>query len=331
MPLNFLAVDSIRSKMKLRRLLLIGGFVVSCAFTTHAELANAIRAIVNDAVITYQQVESLNQQTADGVARKYGTSRSTLEKKFAEMENENLDTLVEQQLILHEFKTAGYALPESVLDDLVQESIKNDFGDRATLTKTLEARGMTYEKFRQQIKERFIVAQLRLKNISSEIIISPHKVENYYLNHKEDFKEDDRIKLKRITLNKSSDPASPDAKKLAEEILSRIKEGASFSEMATIYSQGSAESRDGVWYDRSALRRELAEVAFQLKPGHCSDVVETSGECYVLMVDEASPSHYKSLGEVRNIIEKNLLSEERNRLEKQWIDKLRKKTFVQYF
>ena len=34
---------------------------------------------------------------------------------------------------------------------------------------------------------------------------------------------------------------------------------------------------------------------------------------------------------VRDVIEKNLLSEERNRLEKLWIDKLRKKTFVQYF
>jgi len=305
--------------------------VVLCSIAAHAELANAIRAIVNDAVITYQELESLNQQTEDLLIRQYRSTPSTLEKKITEMQNENLDKLVERQLILHEFKTAGYSLPETVLDDLVQESIKADFGDRATLTKTLEARGISYEKFRQQIKERFIVSQLRLKNISSEIIISPHKIENYYQNHRDDFKEEDRVKLRRIILNKSSDPNAPDAKKMGEEIVARLKEGASFTEMAAMYSQDRQEGREGVWYDRSALRRELAEAAFGLKPGQCSDVVEVGRDFYVLLVDEVSTSHYKTLAEVRDEVEKKLLSDERNRLEKQWIDRLRKKTFVQYF
>jgi parvulin-like peptidyl-prolyl isomerase len=319
--------------MKLSRTIIrIGVAAALCGgFSARAELANAIKAIVNDAVITSQEVDILNEQGADLLIRQYRSEPSTLEKKLTEMQSQNLDTLVERQLILREFKTAGYNLPESVLDELVDETIKNDFGDRATCTKTLEARGLSIEKFRQQIRERFIIAQLRLKNISSEIIISPHKVETYYLAHRDDFKEEDRVKLRRITLNKSADPNAPDAKKLAEEIVSRLKDGAAFADLAAIYSQGSQESRDGVWYDRSALRRELAEKAFTLKPGEWSGVIETTGECYLLLVDEISTSHYKTLGEVRDIIEKNLLSDERRRLEKQWIDRLKKKTFVEYF
>ena len=316
--------------MKLWCTRLIIGFFLSCGLAAHAELANAIRAIVNDAVITYHEVQTLNEQTADRVVAKYGSSRSALEKQLAEMEGENLDKLVERQLILHEFKTAGYSLPESVLDDLVQETIKGDFGDRATLTKTLEARGISYEKFRQQIKERFIEAQLRLKNISSEIIISPHKIESYYLAHREDFKEEDQVKLRRIILNKSAKPGDPDAKKLGEEIVARLKEGASFDEMAG-YSQERQQTREAQWYYRSALRRELAEVAFSLKPGQCSDVIDTGAECYILIVDEVNKSHYKTLGEVRSTIEADLKSQEKNRLEKQWLDRLRKKTFVQIF
>ena len=238
---------------------------------------------------------------------------------------------MQRQLILHEFKTAGYSLPESVLDELVDETIKNQFGDRATCTKTLEARGISIEKFRQQIRERFIIEQLRMKNVSSEIIISPHKVETYYLSHREDFKEEDRVKLKRITLNPAGDPKDPDPKELAKEILQRLKEGASFTDMAAIYSQGSQETRDGLWYDRSALRPELAKAAFALKPGQWSGIIEVSGVTYLLMVDELTTAHYKSLAEVRDIIEKNLLSEERARLEKQWIDRLKKKTFIQIF
>jgi peptidyl-prolyl cis-trans isomerase SurA len=301
------------------------------SLTANAELANAITAIVNDAVITYQEVESLNQQAEDLLIRQYRSTPSTLEKKITEMRNQNLDQLVERQLILHEFKTAVYSLPESVLDDLVQETIKNEFGDRATLTKTLEARGISYEKFRQQIKERFIVTQLRLKNVSSEIIISPHKIENYYMAHRDDYKEDDRVKLRRITLTKSSDPAAPNAKRLAEEIIVRLKEGATFTEMAAIYSQGPQESQEGRWYERSILRHEWAEAIFALKPGQWTDVIDAPSECYVLYVDELSTAHYKNLAEVRGEVEKKLLSDERNRLEKQWIDRLRKKTFVQFF
>jgi hypothetical protein len=64
-------------------------------------------------------------------------------------------------LIKDEFNTAGYSLPENELDHLVQETIKNEFGDRATLRRALQNRGVTYEQFREQIKERFIRMNLR--------------------------------------------------------------------------------------------------------------------------------------------------------------------------
>jgi hypothetical protein len=55
------------------------------------------------------------------------------------------------------------------------------------------------------------------------------------------------------------------------------------------------------------------------------------GDCYVLLVEDARTAHYKPLPEVRDQIERNLILEERNRLEKKWIDRLKKKTFVNTF
>ena len=45
---------------------------------------------------------------------------------------------------------------------------------------------------------------MRSKNVSQEIVISPYKIENYYLAHQDDFKVGDQIKLRMIVLNKSS-------------------------------------------------------------------------------------------------------------------------------
>ena len=52
---------------------------------------------------------------------------------------------------------------------------------------------------------------------------------------------------------------------------------------------------------------------------------------YLMLVEEARNAHVRPLGEVREEIERILVITERGRLQKQWIEKLRKKSFVRYF
>jgi len=54
-------------------------------------------------------------------------------------------------------------------------------------------------------------------------------------------------------------------------------------------------------------------------------------EFYLMLVEDKRPARFKTLVEVRDQIEKDMLAQERNRLEKQWIEKLKKKTFVRVF
>jgi peptidyl-prolyl cis-trans isomerase SurA len=320
--------------MKMFCVILVVGALAGIVGPVQAEVANGIMTIVNDAVITLDDVELLNAQTSQLLLRQYRDQPELFEQKMRQVTRENLDKLIEQQLILHEFKTAGYNLPESVIDDTVQEQIHEKYyGDRVTMAKTLQAEGITFEQFRARLREQVIVAAMRQKNISSELIISPHKVEAYYLAHRDDFKVEDSVKLRMIVLNKSSDTNAPQADKLADEIVLKLKEGVSFAEMAKVYSQGSEKNREGDWgwVEKSVLRKELADVAFSLKPGEHSGLIDTPETCYLMLVEDARPAHAKSLGEVRDIIEKNLLLEERNRLEKEWVERLKKKSFIKSF
>jgi parvulin-like peptidyl-prolyl isomerase len=312
---------------------IVAGMLASGVFSARAELVDAIQALVDDSLITHVDVEMLTEQTADVLGREYASQPEMFNRKLNEQRARNLQTLLDRQLILHEFKTAGYSLPESVVDEMVQERIHSKYGTRQTLTKTLQAEGITYEKFRQQIRNQFIIEALRQKNVSAEILISPHKIESYYTAHRDEYKIEDELKLSLIVLNKSSDTNLPSARKLAEEILAKLKEGAAFGDMAVIYSQGSQrkERGDMGWVERSVLRKELAEVAFMLKPGQRSGVIETDDFCYLLQLEDVRPAHFKPLSEVREQIERNLQIEERARIEKQWLDKLRKKTFVRYY
>jgi parvulin-like peptidyl-prolyl isomerase len=193
--------------------------------------------------------------------------------------------------------------------------------------------GKTFEKFRQEVRDQYIVSALRAKNMSPEkTIISPFKVETYYLAHQADFKVEDEIKLRMIVLNKTSGDDTNTAG-LAGEILAKIKEGATFQEMATVYSQGSQRGQGGDWgwVQRSVLRKELADTAFALKPGQMSGVIETPESCYLMLVEETRPAHVKPLKDVRDEIEVTLRTQTQKQLEQKWIAQLKKKTFIRLF
>jgi hypothetical protein len=49
-----------------------------------------------------------------------------------------------------------------------------------------------------------------------------------------------------------------------------------------------------------------------------------------MLVEDKRTARTKTLLEVKDEIEKNLASEERKRLHKQWIDRLKAKAFVRY-
>ncbi len=309
--------------------------VLAAAFCSglplRADMADGVEAIVNDAVITFGQVEEYTRPAKVALSREYASQPDVFEQKLAEARADSLKQLIERQLILHDFEVEYSKLPDSVVDELVQERIR-DYGDRATFMKTLQAQGMTYEQFRTVVRDQYIESALRSKNVSQEIIISPYKVETYYLAHQDDFKVEDQIKLRMIILNKTSSDDT-NTMNLAREIQTKIKDGATFQEMAAVYSQGSQQHQGGDWgwVERSVLRKEISDVAFALKPGQVSDVIDTPESCYLAFVEQARPAHVKLIGEIRDDIEKNLRTQEQARLQKQWMDGLKKKSFIRSF
>jgi peptidyl-prolyl cis-trans isomerase SurA len=312
-------------------------FLILCAAlgvraaTGDPRLVNGIAAIVFTEVITEEEVERQVEQLLPTLQAKYASHPDQLEQKYKELRQERLEELIERQMILYEFSHAGYSFPESIIDDRIRGLIRERFGDRLTLTKTLQSQGTTYEAFRKQFRDQWIVEQMRMKNISSEILISPYKIEKYYQAHAGDFKVGDEVKLRMIYLDKSKHGAN--TRKLADEILAKLKEGATFADMASVYSD-SAQRKEGGdygWRERSFLREDLAKAAFSLKPGQVSEVVETKDDCHLLLVEETKPAHSRALSEVRADVEKVLKQEEQDRLHRNWIERLRKKSFVRYF
>jgi len=306
--------------------------ILASAAWCRADLVDGVKAVVNDKVITYAEIKEFAAPALDALRHQYPEDSPEFQQKQYGVITNSIELLIERQLILHHFDTAGYRLPESAVDELAQQRIRERFGDRITLMKTLQAQGMTYEEFRQNVRDQYVEFELRRRNVNENIVISPFQVENYYKAHEANYKVEDQVKLRRIVLNKTS---SDDTNTIvqAQDILQKIRDGASFADMATNYSQDSQAKQGGAmdWMMRSQLRKELSDAAFTLNAGQVSDVIETPEACYILLVEDKKPAYVRPLGEIREEIEKNLRAQKHDQLEKEWIESLRKKTFIRIF
>jgi parvulin-like peptidyl-prolyl isomerase len=75
--------------------------------------------------------------------------------------------------------------------------------------------------------------------------------------------------------------------------------------------------------DRTVLRKEFAEATATLKPGQRSGIIDASDACFLLQVEEVKSAQLRPLSEVRDDIEKTLLNQERARIQKKYVERLK--------
>lgn len=255
--------------------------VLLMGFPASGELiiANMIRVVVNDAIITDNEVRMNALAGLESLRRMHAAQPLVYEQEERKILEENLEMLVERQLILNEYKTSGLMFPEAVIEDEIKRRIREKYVDRANLTKELQAQGMTYEEYRRRLREDFIVLAMRQRNITTALIMSPAKIQRYYQEHLTNYALGDQVKLRVIELPVTELEDSTSVRQRMQEVLRKIEGGASFTEMAAVYSESGKPAGDWDWWERSRLLKGLADIAFALQPGQRSGIVgKASGE-----------------------------------------------------
>jgi parvulin-like peptidyl-prolyl isomerase len=260
-----------------------------------------------------------------------------LKAKMKESQDASLKDLIDRQLIIDSFKEQGFTIPEYVIEDRLQNIIREEFGgDRTAFVRTLRAQGFSLSRFREIEREKIIVQAMRQRAVRSDFVISPDKVEAYYRRNIAEYSTPEEIRLSMIVLrveeDGSGDPAAA-KRSMAEEIRGKLAEGADFAGMAQMYSEDSTAEAGGDWgwIDRKTLNEELNRVAFSLQPGQLSRVVQLGDSLYIMRVEARKAAVTKPLAELREEISKKLYEEERLRLQEQWIKTLREKAYVKVY
>ena len=303
---------------------------------------NGVAAVVNSEAITFRDVLAQTQMEEDDLRAQQQAGKITDEERKQRIKDRRktvLDSLIDTRLIIQDYKKKGYNFPDYYFDREERQRIRDQFGgDRQALVKTLEDRGITLADWKKNIRETFIVQQMRQINAKRFITISPHMVEEYYQNHVRDFLQPDRVKLRMIYLAPES---SPEVEATAKEVLSQVESGSDFSQLARKYSDynraggGLFQDNNG-WVERDGLKSELAEAAFQLRPGQASGIISLSTAqgakaFYILQVEEVKKATVTPLSSIRDAIESTLVAAESEKVQKEWIDRLKRDAYIEKF
>jgi parvulin-like peptidyl-prolyl isomerase len=288
------------------------------------QVLNGIAAVVNDDVITFEQVEEM-----------VGTQERAMEEqlkgqdladKVKELRTAAVQRLIDNQLILQEFNKNKYTLPDYVVDEQVDDRIKSQFGgDRSAFIRTLEAQGMTMDRYRTMVRDEIIVQAMRERSVKDDEIISPAAIQDYYNKNIDTYSTPEQVHLWMIVI-KTGGAAG---KQMAEELRQKALGGADFDKLAQMYSED--PSQDWGWIDKKTLNESLTQIAFSMKPGDVSQVIELAGSYYLLYIEAKKAGTTKSLQEVHDDIENKLLEDHRQKAQEKWLEGLREKAYIKIF
>jgi len=308
--------------------LLLSVILASFRFS-HAEVVDKIAIVVNDEIITENEVERVLQPIYEKYKGMY--SQDKLLAKLEEAKQRMTQQLIEDKLMLSEAKRLNIEVDEKEVDKKIEDIVKR-MGSKENFEKTLAEQRMTIKDLRAYFKEQLMTRKLIDQKVGAKVVINPVDITNYYNKNIAEFNQPEEIKLRNILVSLKKDTDPKKAAELAHEVSKRLKEGCDFSGLAKIYSDGPGASEGGLmgYVKRGDLMPEIEKIVFNLKEDETSDIIQTSLGYHIFKVEERRPARTLSISEARHDVEEAVFREKVNQKIKGWIEGLKKNAYIAF-
>jgi len=266
-----------------------------------------VAATVNDRVITFSELEKNFKSQLTG-----GTEGAS-EDQLMIQKMELLRNLIDNQIMLQRAEKMGLMAMDADVEGKFTE-LKAPY-TQEEFQKQLNARNMTAEDLKTQLRRDLSVQKLFNKEITSQISITDKDITDFYTANKASFNlAEPQIHMAQILVtpmpnpnvrNLKNDKAQDDAhaRKKIENLYLRIRQGDDFAMLAQNYSEDPSSSQNGGdlgFIPESALEKanpELRKTVMALRPGETTGVLRTTEGYRILKVITREPAGQRELND----------------------------------
>ncbi len=320
------------AKKQILILFFILSFSISCLnLKAAAETIDRVVAIVNGEVITLTE---LNEAVSFTLKDTEGTINfDGAEKDPAEIKRKVLDRLIDNKLIEQETKKMGIVVYEKEIDNALENIQKENSISRKELVEKLESKGLSLEKYKEQIKRGMEKMMLVNREIKSRVVVNEDELRKYYTENMDSFKVITEVRVQHILL---SIPPNADEAKIkdvyekARELLVKLSNKEDFGKLAEMYSQDISLDSGGDmgWFKRGEVTPFLEKVVFSLKVGEVSDIIRSGLGLHIVKLMDRKEEGVRPFEEVRDEIKDTIYVKKVEKEFKEWSEGLRKRSFI---
>jgi peptidyl-prolyl cis-trans isomerase SurA len=278
--------------MKVTSALLVVAAALTClpaqAQTRRSQPLEVDRVVVviNDEVITAFE---LRNRVAT-VERQLQGQRAQLPARDV-LERQVLERMITDRVQLQFAKETGLRVSDIELDAAMRRIADNNRLSLPDFRAALEKDGVTWVKFREEIREEIVLSRLRDREVESRIVVSDGEIDNYLANPEQGNADAIEANIAHIIV-RVPEQATPDQLMRigarAKSALDQLRRGDDFAKVAASFSDAPDGLTGGVMGRRplDRLPALYADAVKKLKPGELSDILRSPAGFHIIKLIE---------------------------------------------
>ncbi|HYQ72167.1 MAG TPA: peptidylprolyl isomerase [Gammaproteobacteria bacterium] len=247
---------------------------------------NRIVAIVNDDIILSSQLE----EAMTAIVRQL-QEKDTPVPEQSVLVKQVLERLVMETLQLEIAATNGITVDDATLNEEAQKLAAQSGLSLSAFREVLESQGYSYADFRDKLHKELLIQQVRRQMVSSRITVNDQEIDNMLATLKASGQGDVEYHLAHILVaipEGADEKTASAAEQRAENILTRLRNGASFTEIAIAESdaQTALDGGDIGWRSLGQMPTLFLDPVKAMQVGDVSDLIRSPGGYHLIKLLE---------------------------------------------
>ncbi len=289
-------------------------------------------AAVNGSVITRTDFDAEMSR----IHQQFRSTRQPLSGiRLSEIKKEVLENLIDRELLYQMSQKKEIKIDESVINEQLA-ALKKRFPNEAEFNNALSKINLSEASMKSQLKQNAAVKELVDKEFAQKITISDKESKTHYESNPDLFKQPEQVQASHILIKIDSQADASqkaEAHKEIENIQKRLQKGEDFATLAKEFSQCPSNTKGGDlgYFGRGQMVPPFEQVAFTLKPGAISDIVETRFGYHLIKVIDKKSESTTPYKDIKERLEQNLKQEKIQKEITLYVEQLKEKAKVERF
>lgn len=279
--------------------------------------ADAIAVVDGTAITITDLAEMLKRARSQFKANQQAFPKAGT-TEYQSLQSQAVALLVQRVQFGQEADDRGLEVTEAEIDARVKEIAAQYFGgDNAVLMKQVADQGYTEVAFRADVRAEVLQSVL-YADLTKDVAVTAEEIQAHYEQNKAQFTSAESRAVRHILVKTEA---------LANEIVSRLKQGEDFAVLAKEHSEdpGSKDAGGELTIKRGETVPPFDKAAFALKTGGRSAPIQTDFGWHVIeAVGDVTPAATTQFKDVEDSIRTQLLEERKQTAITDWTDGLAK-------